>query len=192
MIRKSSDKMKSMPVSPIYLVSGRAGSGKTTLVRKLAESIGFGRCVGFFTCEIRERKSRTGFQWQTFDGRSGILADLQSGPPRVGKYHVVLDSFERMLETLQEISSEKVLLIDEVGKMECLSEGFRNLLQNLEKAPTFRLFTVPVWGTPFIESFKARHSSNIVEIGLTNREEIRRSLQLSCRSYTENVSREAD
>lgn len=160
----------------VYLITGRPGVGKTTLVRRIAESIGLERCAGFYTVEIRHGATRTGFEWRTFDGNSGILADLESGQPRVGKYHVVLDSFESMLEALRSTAPRKVLLVDEVGKMECLSAKFRDLLLQWEKADNFRIFTVAQRGTPFIESFKARHSGQILELTFSNREQIQKNL----------------
>jgi nucleoside-triphosphatase len=160
----------------ICLITGRPGVGKTTLTRNIAESIGFERCAGFYTVEIRKGATRTGFEWRTFDGNSGILANLESGQPRVGKYHVVLDSFESMLEDLRSIAPDKVLLVDEVGKMECLSAKFRDLLLQWEKTNNFRIFTVAQRGTPFIESFKVSHSMQILELTFSNREQIKKNL----------------
>jgi nucleoside-triphosphatase len=160
----------------IYLVTGRPGVGKTTLVRRVADSIGLQNCVGFYTAEIREKGTRTGFQWRTLDGRSGVLANLDPGPPRVGKYHVALESFESMLNDLKKSLAGKLLLIDEVGKMEVLSVKFCELLHYLENADLIRVFTVAQRGTRFIEDFKSRHAKNILELTFSNRDALRNQL----------------
>lgn len=158
-------------IQPV-LVAGLPGCGKTTLIQRLSERWGRQRCRGFFTREIRQSGKRIGFEWETFDGRKGLLADLRTGPPRVGKYHVDLESFERMLMQISKIGKENILLIDEVGKMECLSEKFRTLLPVWENADTVRIFTVPAYGTAFIEAFKSRNQSHTIRLTPNNREEL--------------------
>ena len=44
-----------------YLLTGRPGVGKTTLLRKIAAGLSGLSIGGFFTQEIRERGSRMGF-----------------------------------------------------------------------------------------------------------------------------------
>jgi nucleoside-triphosphatase THEP1 len=160
----------------LHLITGRPGIGKTTFVQKFAESIGFETCQGFYTTEIRKRNTRIGFEWRTFDGKNGTLADLEPGEPRVGKYRVVLDSFDEMLKDLQQHPPGKILLIDEVGKMECLSTKFRDLLLHWEKWNVFRIFTVAQRGTLFIENFKARNKNDMIQLTTANRNEIREQL----------------
>lgn len=67
------------------LITGRPGSGKTTLIERLLQSFTAG-AGGFLTREIRERGVRRGFRIETLDGESDVLAsDRVHGPVRVGK-----------------------------------------------------------------------------------------------------------
>lgn len=154
------------------LIAGLPGTGKTTLVQGLADRWGRSNCNGFLTQELREHGRRIGFSWETFRGEKGILADLKPGQPRIGKYRVDLESFERMLSNLLDVTTARILMIDEVGKMECLSEKFRDLLPSWEKADGQRIFTVPVYGTPFIEAFKARNKAHLILLTPHNRDEL--------------------
>src|SRR5207244_9636212 len=73
------------------LVTGRPGSGKTTVIERVVASLPNGAATGFFTREVRERGVRRGFTIQTLDGRTAVLADVGAGAPRVGRYRVRLD-----------------------------------------------------------------------------------------------------
>src|SRR5919204_6822522 len=81
------------------LVEGRPGSGKTTIAARLAELLtnrGV-ELVGFVTREMREGGRRVGFEVETIDGKRATLAHVTfSGPPRVGRYGVDVESFERI------------------------------------------------------------------------------------------------
>ena len=83
-------------MSPIILLTGKPGCGKTTLIRRLLENVP-GDVGGFYTQEIREGGRRKGFEIITLDGERGILAhvDIQSSQ-RLGKYRLDLHALERL------------------------------------------------------------------------------------------------
>jgi nucleoside-triphosphatase len=58
------------------LVTGLPGSGKTTLIRKLAEKLRKYDPAGFYTEEIRPHGTRKGFKLTSLDGKmTGTLLD---------------------------------------------------------------------------------------------------------------------
>jgi nucleoside-triphosphatase len=77
-----------------------------------------------------------------------------------------------MLDQYTDLSREQILLIDEIGKMECLSQKFRRLLFVWEKSDALRVFTVAARGTPFIEEFKSRYRSRLLQITPANRDDL--------------------
>ena len=103
------------------LITGLPGTGKTTLLRKVAEALKPFHPAGFFTSEIREANGRKGFELRSLGGEKGLLAhvDIKS-PFRVGKYNVDVQGFEAFLGTIPFLGpSVGLIIIDEIGKMEC-------------------------------------------------------------------------
>ncbi|NQS79356.1 MAG: hypothetical protein HQQ74_11805, partial [Methanoculleus bourgensis] len=82
------------------LITGRPGSGKTTLIRRLAERFAGCSPVGFYTVEVREEGMRVGFDLVSLTGERRPLARTGfPGPCRVGKYGVDIPGFEEFLSS---------------------------------------------------------------------------------------------
>lgn len=154
------------------LITGRPGSGKTTCIRKLAANLGQYRPVGFYTEEMRSHGIRSGFRIATLDNaRSGILARINAeGPHRIGKYSVDLVAFDRFLDFLP-VSDPvpRLVMIDEIGKMECLSEKFEILMTSLLDGPAVVIATVGLKGGGFIDIAKRRADVKVYELTEKNR-----------------------
>ena len=121
----------------ILVITGLPGVGKTTICKRIYEEFKNKTTIsGFITEEIRERGRRLGFRAINLrTGESVILAHVdlyESSSYRVGKYGVNLKGFENFLERVEEqIPDAKLVIIDEVGKMELFSQKFERLLVRL-------------------------------------------------------------
>ncbi len=114
------------------LLTGPPRCGKTTVVQRVAA--GFpGRVAGFYTREVREQGVRVGFEIITLDGQAAALSHVDfPGPYRVGKYGVSLENLHRVgLPALETGPGIDLIVVDEVGKMECLSGQFVAALERL-------------------------------------------------------------
>jgi nucleoside-triphosphatase len=159
----------------VLLLTGRPGVGKTTAVRRAAGVLGAARVRGFFTEEIREDGRRVGFRLRSFDGRTGVLAHVDTvSPARVGRYGVALDAFESFaLRELELGSGADLWIVDEIGKMECFSRRFVDAMRRLvDTAPAPVLATVALRGGGFIEEVKRRPDVCVLEITVENREDM--------------------
>lgn len=153
------------------LITGLPGVGKTTLVRKLVEELKQFHPVGIYTEEIRKEGIRKGFELISLDGRKGLLShtNIQS-PHRVGKYKVDVKGFEAFLGSIPLLNpSTRLIMIDEIGKMECLSEKFKSLLKETLDSEKWVIATIAFRGNEFIEELKKRKDLRLFEITQSNR-----------------------
>ncbi len=140
---------------------------------KVVDSIGSENVGGFWSQEIRIGGRRTGFAIKTFLGENGILAhvDMTNGP-RVGRYTVNIDDIESIaLPALDRAFDEnKIIVIDEIAKMELLSMPIREgLLQALDSDCPL-LGTISLKGTGFIKQVKQRDDVELFKITMENRD----------------------
>jgi nucleoside-triphosphatase len=156
------------------LIEGRPGSGKTTAAAQLAHLLRERKIEvqGFVTHEVRETGSRVGFTVKSLGGEEAMLAHVKlAGPPRVGKYGVDLDAFERVaLPALQSPPADGVVVIDELGKMELASAAFRERVFELLDAPTTMVATVHAFRHPFTDRLKSRRGLELIKLTRANRE----------------------
>jgi nucleoside-triphosphatase len=161
------------------LVEARPGAGKTTAAIRLAERLRAAGLpvAGFFTEEIRERRVRVGFRIETFAGERGVLAHVDlPGPPRVGKYGVDLEAFERVALAALEPPAGGAMIIDELGKMELASARFREAVAALIEADVPLVATVHAFHHPFTDELKRRPDVEVVKLSKANRDELPDSL----------------
>ena len=153
------------------LLTGLPGVGKTTVIKQLAHSLAPHQLDGFFTQEIREDGIRKGFELVTLDGRRQLLSHVNiPGPHRVGRYGVDLAGFENLLETLDlRQSPSRVVVLDEIGKMECLSPRFIQEVEALLDSSKMMIATVGLKGGGFPATVRNRPDCQVVTVTLSNR-----------------------
>ncbi len=150
------------------LLTGLPGCGKTTAIMKIINNLRSDKVAGFYTQEIRQDNIRKGFCWKRLDGVDGILAHIKiKGHWSVGKYGVDVEGFEKSVVPILDVGRENIELfvIDEIGKMECLSEKFVTAVRRLFVSEKSVLATVAQKGTGLISEVKKY--SNIKLFNLT-------------------------
>jgi nucleoside-triphosphatase len=157
----------------VLLVTGRPGIGKTTVIRRVADLLEDRRLRGFYTEEVREGGERRGFRLVGFDGTTRMIArvDLPKSH-RVGKYGVDVDAIGEAAALLRSDSAAYVYLVDEIGKMECLSEDFVAAMRELISGRTPVVATVGARGGGFIAEVKRRPECELWEVTSANRDEL--------------------
>jgi nucleoside-triphosphatase len=153
------------------LLTGPPQCGKTTVVQKVVARWP-GSAAGFYTREVREHGMRLGFEIITLAGASALLSHVDfPGPYRVGKYGVSLENFHRVaLPALEAGPGVDLVVVDEVGKMECLSPRFVAAMERLWAAPVPLLVTVAAKGGGYMAALKAKPDQTRFTVTPANRE----------------------
>jgi nucleoside-triphosphatase len=156
------------------LITGEPGIGKSTLFKKLIPELKALKPVGFYTEEIRNNGARVGFQLISLDGRRQNLAhvDMRSHVV-VGKYRVGVHQLDNFLERLDLVGCDsRLVLVDEIGKMECLSRKFRETVCELLEQERMLIATIAVDGAEMIDTIKRRDDVVLLEMTRRNREDM--------------------
>jgi nucleoside-triphosphatase len=152
------------------LLTGPPRCGKSTLIETVIQKIDR-PMTGFFTREIKEGGKRVGFSIITLDGKEGTLAHKDSETKiRVGKYGVHLDQLDQMaVPSITPSRPEEIIIIDEIGKMECLSSLFRKTLLKTLDSNNWVVGSIALKGSPFIERIKERRDVALFTVTEKNR-----------------------
>ena len=156
------------------LLAGPPGIGKTTVIRRVAGGLEGRRIGGFWTEEMRVGGERAGFKLETFDGRSMVFAhvDIRSAH-RVSKYGVDVGALERIADSaLDPAGGAEVYLIDEIGKMECLSARFVEAATALLDSQKPVVAAIAARGGGFIERAKSRTDVEVWKVTGGNRDSL--------------------
>jgi nucleoside-triphosphatase len=169
---KETGHLTESPTKKNLLITGLPGVGKTTLIKKISEELKHLHPVGFYTTEIREEGMRKGFELISLGGRKGILSHIDiKSPYRVGKYKVDIKSFEDFLDQIKFFSPTiGLVIIDEIGKMECYSDKFKKLLKEILDSEKWMMATIALKGSGFIEEVKRRLDVKVFEMKESNRD----------------------
>ncbi|MCX7989924.1 MAG: NTPase [Aquificaceae bacterium] len=157
------------------VITGEPGIGKTTLIKRLAKVLG-DKAVGFWTEEVRDprTKKRTGFRVVTTEGKSVLFASkTYTSKHLVGSYGVNLQNFESLaLPVLQRaLEEDRVVVLDEVGKMELFSKPFKEMVRMLVQDPKRRmLLTIPIRDVdPLVAEIRRLRGAVLLEVTKENR-----------------------
>lgn len=130
-----------------------------------------GKAGGFYTEEVRSGGVREGFKLVTLDGKEAILAHVNiRSPHRVGKYAVDTDSLDRVGVTALRKAAEEcdLVVVDEIGKMELFSAGFREAVWQIITSGRKTLGTIMFKTNPWVDRIKRQPQVNLVEVTRAN------------------------
>jgi len=165
-------------ISPVILLTGRPGVGKTTAIKSIVSLLG-GQAAGFYTREIRARSQRTGFEIVTLDGRRAWLASrsetvIFKEELPFGKYRVNLRAIDSVAVPAlkRALQAGRIIIIDEIGPMEMASELFCQTVKAILAGEAPVVGTIARRPHPFADQVRRHPRVRLKPITLTNREQI--------------------
>jgi nucleoside-triphosphatase len=166
-------------MKPVYLLTGRPGTGKTSLIKQAVAELE-GEAGGFYTEEIRSQGTRLGFKLVTLDGQEAVLAhvDIHSRY-QVSKYGVDVDALNRVgVSALRQAAKQAdLVVVDEIGKMELFSASFREAVLEIIGSGKRVLGTIMLVPNPWADAIKRLPQVNLVEVTRTNYYRVRDDLK---------------
>jgi nucleoside-triphosphatase len=153
-------------------LTGAPSSGKTTVIKKVIKSLD---CPvnGFYTEEERVAGNRVGFLMKTLDGRRGYLAhqDIES-VFHIRRYGVSIENIETIAVPSIAPVDRNIIILDEIGRMECFSEAFKQAATRALNSPNVVVGTITFGGDDFILGIKQRGDMEIHEVTPENRDSL--------------------
>jgi nucleoside-triphosphatase THEP1 len=151
-------------------LTGPPSSGKTTVIKRLVPRLPM-PAGGFYTEEEKEGDRRVGFVMRTLDGREGYLAHREIRSEfRIRRYGVSIENIETIAVPAIEPGEGRIIVLDEIGKMECFSAAFRSAAAGALGAVNIVIGTITLGGDDFIAGVKARPDVEILEVTPENRD----------------------
>ncbi len=165
------------------IITGEPGIGKTTLVKKLISKLR-DKAIGFYTEEVRDKKTkqRKGFKIIDTEGNKILFASKTFYSKHlVGSYGVNVKRFESIAIPILEKAlkeKDKIVFIDEVGKMELFSKKFRELVRELIYDPSRKVvLTIPIRDVhPLVKEIRRLPGAVYIELTKENRENMDREI----------------
>jgi nucleoside-triphosphatase len=157
----------------VYLLTGRPGAGKTTLIREVVARLSL-NAGGFYTEELRASGVRQGFKIITLDGQEAILSHVGiSSSYKVSKYGVDINSLEEVGVTAirQALKHSDLVIIDEIGKMELLSPQFSEAVLEAIDSGKKVLGTILLPPHPFADRIKKDPRVKLIEVNRGNHDQ---------------------
>jgi len=153
-------------------LTGAPSSGKTTVIRKVIARLTL-PATGFYTGEERIAGRRAGFVMTTLDGKSGCLAhqDIRSDF-HIRRYGVSIENIEKIAVPSIAPCNGHIIILDEIGKMECFSAVFRRAALTALDSPNIVVGTITFGGDEFITRIKSRRDIEIHEVTQENRDSL--------------------
>ena len=143
------------------------------MIRRVANGLQPKGLRGFYTEEVREAGERRGFRLVSLKGGARMIAHTDFPKhQRVSKYGVDVEAIDKAAALLAPDPNASVYLVDEIGKMECLSARFVSAMRALVSCRTPIVASISARGGGFIAEVKRSPECELWDVTHANRDDM--------------------
>jgi nucleoside-triphosphatase len=160
-------------------ITGKPACGKTTLIKEAVLPY-MPKIGGFYTEEIKDNNERQGFLLKSFDGASGVLAKKgMKSPHKLNKYGIDAGVLENIgIRSIKNaIAQRKIIVIDEIGSMEVISENFRKVIMEALGSSLNVLATIRYHSQPFTDEVKKMENTSMLYLSRENHIDVKNQVK---------------
>jgi nucleoside-triphosphatase len=167
-------------------ITAKPKQGKTTLIKEIINNLRKTyktkdiQIYGFYTQEKINPLTgkRKGFEIITLHTKkTGMLADINhTSKYKVGKYKVNLEDLNEIgvKEIKEGLRKARLIVIDEIGKMELLSQEFRDIVEKaIDSSANIILGTLGIIEDEFLKRIKQREDVILFHLSRENFKELK-------------------
>jgi nucleoside-triphosphatase len=162
------------------LITGPPGIGKTTLIKHLLRDLIPVIVRGFYKESILENGVIKGFRLITARLHEQILAHVYfESPEKIENFGINIEGLNNIVKNeLNLKNGAELYIIDEIGRMECLSDMFCGNLRQILDSDIPLIASVAQIAAPELKKLKDRKDVSIVNITHKNRDTLWKNILL--------------
>ena len=162
------------------LITGAPGIGKTTLIKHLIRDLAPVIVRGFYKEAIFENNIIKGYRLVTTELNEQILAHVYfESPEKIENLGVNVDGLNKLVDRELNLNSRAELFtVDEIGRMECLSEQFCRQIREILDSDIPLIASVAQIVTPELQVLKDRKDITLVRVTQKNRNTLWKNILL--------------
>ncbi len=171
------------------ILTGARGSGKSTTLGQVVAQLDC-KLGGFYTYPLREERKKVGYQVMALDTKATMtLARIGLDSAFIlGGHGVDLTTIDEFIVPAlrRAIASAELIVIDEIGRMQCFAADFLAVVIECLDSPTPVLATISHRRLPFLDAVRDRDDVELVEVIPQNRVALATSLAAMLRAVLPN------
>lgn len=178
-----------MSQQPAIFLTGRPGVGKSTVIKAVVSRLGQ-HAGGFYTREVRVAGKRMGFEIVSLAGETDLLAtklpDITFATEApFDKYRVNLAAVDLVAvpSLYQAVKQGQIVVIDEIGPMELLSEKFYQTVREVLDLPVLTVGSIVERTHPLADHLKTHPRIQLQQVTLANRDLLPHQIETVLRQW---------
>ena len=162
----------------IILLTGKPGIGKSTALSRITDMLGRRRCAGLLAKEILKDGERIGFSSYGLKCKESVVLahkEFHTGFV-IEDFGVDPKALDKLCEKEYAAAEEgqiRFMILDEIGRMQMMSQGFKRLLEKMAESDRHLIATICLEDEiEYIREFKKREGVRLFVLDEDNREDI--------------------